>query len=162
MNKQAPFGRSTDGPSIFFFVLFCFLFWVARIASPVAVSQTAWRRNIIWRTEGSTEHEVPLESHTQNTNSRYLVLLPTKWLIMATRKRKTWQVYENRTESGHVRNLQCVMSLLSSCKHQQSKGRTASLAHREHLDCKHFNVQTHGCIRYTSSPQWPFALTHTR
>lgn len=43
--------------------------------------------------------------------------------------------------------LQYVMLLFCSCKHQQSKGRTASRTHthREHgcLNCKHFNTQTH-------------------
>lgn len=41
--------------------------------------------------------------------------------------------------------LQYVMLLFCSCKHQQSKGRTASRTHREHgyLNCKRFNTQTH-------------------
>lgn len=52
--------------------------------------------------------------------------------------------------------LQWVTSLLCSCKLQQSKGRTATRTHMEHghLDCKHFDTQTH-------VTHWPFMLTLT-
>lgn len=119
--------------------------------SLVAVSQTRSGRNIMWGTDGNTDQEVPLESHTQNTNSR-ISGSRHRMTNHGHMKKKSWQVYKNTTESGYVCNLQCVMSLVSSCKHQQSKGRTASLAHGEHghLDCKHFNVQMHTLhFRYT-------------
>lgn len=51
-------------------------------------------------------------------------------------------------------HLQYVMSLLCICKHQQSKGRTASRTHREHLDCKHFKTHSHTPSRLQQKLCW--------
>lgn len=107
-----------------------------------AVSQTYSSRNTMWGTDSSIDQEAPFESHTHThtppqtvvhtethtrTHTHTLEALTRKWLIHDHMKNLAGLKRKRRwTERGYMCNLQYVMSLLCSCKHQQSKGRTAS------------------------------------